>query len=140
MSDVIAGIILNKETLIFIDFDRPVWKNVNFPDNRCVPTLENFAVDGILGAASKESLEGLGLSTKYTGTDFSEIASSADLEAARNKIYEHKSIPIEYFYANNGDIHIEKDLAKFSIKITSKQISESEFTKIIRRGDSNRSN
>ena len=131
MSDVIAGIILNNETLIFIDFDRPVWKNVNFPNNRCVPMLESFVVDGILGAASKASLEGLGLSTKYIGTDFSGIASSADLEAARNKIYEHAAIPIEYFYPNNGDLHIEKDLAKFSSKVIVTQVSESEFTKII---------
>ncbi|CAN2243315.1 hypothetical protein MCEMZLE22_01069 [actinobacterium SCGC AAA044-D11] len=132
MSEVIAGIIINNETLIFIDFDRPVWKNVNFPDNRCIPTLNYFVADGILGAASKENLESLGLSTKYIGSDFSGIESSVELDAARTKIYEHASIPIEYFHPNNSDIHIEKDLAKFSIKITSKQISESEFTKIIR--------
>ena len=132
MSEVIAGIIINNETLIFIDFDRPVWKNLNFPDNRCIPTLNYFVADGILGAASKESLESLGLSTKYIGSDLSDIESSVELDAARTKIYEHNSIPIEYFHPNNGDIHIEKDLAKFSIKITSKQISESEFTKIIR--------
>jgi hypothetical protein len=131
MSDVIAGIILNNETLIFIDFDRPVWKNVNFPDNRCVPTLENFVADGILGAASKENLESLGLSTKYIGSDFSVIASSADLEAARKKIYEHAAIRIEYFHPNNGDLHIEKDLAKFSSKVIVTQVSESEFIKII---------
>ena len=133
MSDVIAGIILNKETLIFIDFDRPVWKNVNFPDNRCVPTLESFVIDGILGAASKESLEGLGLSTKYIGIDFSEIASSADLEAARNKIYQHTSIPIEYFHPNNGDLHIEKDLARFSSKVIVTQVSDNEFIRLIKK-------
>ena len=131
MSDVIAGIILNNETLIFIDFDRPVWKNINFPDNRCVPTLKNFVVDGILGAASKKSLEGLGLSTKYIGSDFSNIASSSDLDAARKKIYEHASIPIEYLYPNNGDLLIEEDLARFSSKVIVTQVSESEFTKII---------
>jgi len=131
MSEVIAGIILNKETLIFIDFDRPVWKNVNFPDNRCVPTLENFVVDGILGAASKRSLESLGLSTNYIGTDFSEISSSADLEAARNKIYQDTSIPIEYFHPNNVDLHIEKDLAKFSSKVVVTQVSDIEFMRII---------
>ena len=131
MSDVIAGIILNKETLIFIDFDRPVWKNLNFPDNRCVPTLENFVADGILGAASKENLESLGLSTKYIGTDFSEISSSVNLDAARNKIYEHGAIPIEYFHPDNGDLHIEKDLRKFLSRVIVTKVSESEFTRII---------
>ena len=131
MSDVIAGIILNKETLIFIDFDRPVWINVKFPSNRCVPTLECFVADGILGAASEASLESLGLSTKYIGSDFSNITSSGVLDAARNKIYEHTSIPIEYFHPNNGDLYIEKDLAKFSSEITITQISESEFSRII---------
>ena len=131
MSDVIAGIILNKETLIFIDFDRPVWKNINFPDNRCVPTLENFVSDGILGAASKASLESLGLSAKYIGSDFSKITSSAELDGARNKIYEHAAIPIEYFHPNNGDLHIEKDLARFSSKVFVTQVSDSEFMRII---------
>ena len=133
MSDVIAGIILNKVTLIFIDFDRPVWKNVNFPSNRCVPTLEYFVADGILGAAGKENLESLGLSANYIGSDFSKVASSADLDAARNKIYEHNSIPIEYFHPNNGDIHIEKDLAKFSSKIIVTQVSDSEFIRLIKK-------
>ena len=131
MSDVIAGIILNKETLIFIDFDRPVWKNLNSPDNRCVPTLEHFVADGILGASSKENLESLGLSTKYIGRDFSEITPSEELGAARKKIYEHNFLPIEYFHPDKGDFNIEKDLAKFSSKATVTQISESEFTKII---------
>jgi hypothetical protein len=131
MSDVIAGIILNKETLIFIDFDRPVWKNVILPSNRCVPTLECFVVDGILGAASKENLESLGLSAKYVGSDFSEIATSAHLETARKKIYEHAFIPIEYFHPNNGDVHIERDLAKFSSKVIVTQVPESEFMRMI---------
>ena len=131
MSDVIAGITINNETLIFIDFDRPVWKNLNTPGNRCIPTLENFVADGILGAASKESLEGLSLSTKYIGSDFSSIESSADLDTARKEIYEHTAIPIEYFHPYNGDLHIEKDLARFSSKIVVMQISESEFKKII---------
>ena len=131
MSDVIAGIKLNIDTLIFIDFDRPVWKNVNSPNNSCVPTLEYFVADGILGAASKENLESLGLSTKYIGSDFSNIASSAELEAARKKIYEHTSISIEYFHPDHSDLHIEKDLAKFSSKNIVTQISVSEFTKMI---------
>jgi hypothetical protein len=131
MSDVIAGITVNSETLIFIDFDRPVWKNINFPSNRCVPTLECFVVDGILGSASKENLESLGLSAKYIGSDFSNITTSEEVDAARKTIYEHTSIPIEYFHPNNGDLHIEKDLAKFSSKIIVTQISESDFTKII---------
>ena len=133
MSDVIAGITLNNETLIFIDFDRPVWKNVNFPTNSCVPTIECFVVDGILGAASKQNLESLGLSTKYIGSDFSNIASLADLDAARKKIYERTSISIEYFHPNNGDIHIEKDLAKFSSKIIVTQVSDSEFIRLIKK-------
>jgi hypothetical protein len=131
MSDVIAGIILNKETLIFIDFDRPVWKNLNSPDNRCVPMLEHFVADGILGASSKENLESLGLSTKYIGRDFSEITPSKELDAARKKIYEHNFLPIEYFHPNNSELHIEKDLAKFSSKATVTHISEREFTKKI---------
>ena len=131
MSDVIAGIKINNETLIFIDFDRPVWKNLNTPGNRCIPTLENFVADGILGAASKESLESLSLSTKYIGSDFSSIESSADLDTARKEIYEHTAIPIELFHPYNGDLHIEKDLARFSSKIVGTQISESEFKKII---------
>lgn len=131
MSDVIAGIILNKEILIFIDYDRPVWRNVNPPNNKCIPTLEHFVADGILGSAGKENLESLGLSTKYISGDFSAIASSADLEAARNKIYGHAAIPIEYFHPNNGDLHIERDLAKFSSKVIVTQVSESEFTRII---------
>ena len=131
MSDVIAGIILNNETLIFIDFDRPVWRNVNSPNNSCVPTLEYFVVDGILGAASKENLESLNLSAKYIGSDFSVTASSTDLEAARKEIYQHTSIQIEYFHPNNGDLHIEKDLAKFSSKVIVTQVSESEFTRIM---------
>ena len=131
MSDVIAGITINNETLIFTDFDRPVWKNLNTPENRCIPTLENFVADGILGAASKESLESLSLSTKYIGSDFSSIESSADLDTARKEIYEHTAIPIEYFHPYNGDLHIEKDLARFSSKIVVTQISESEFKKII---------
>ena len=131
MSDVIAGIVINNETLIFIDYDRPVWRKVNPLNNSCIPTLEYFVADGILGAASKENLERLGLSTEYIGSDFSKIASSADLDAARKKIYEHTSIPIEYIYPNNGDLHIEKDLAKFASKIIITHISEDEFRKFI---------
>ena len=131
MSDVIAGIVINNETLIFIDYDRPVWRNVNPPNNNCVPTLEYFVADGILGAAGKENLESLGLSANYIGSDFSKIASSAELDRARKKIYEHTHIPIEYFHPHNGDLHIEKDLAKFSSKIIIKKISESEFRKFI---------
>ena len=131
MSDVIAGIVINNETLIFIDSDRPVWRNVNPPNNKCIPTLEYFVADGILGEASKENLESLGLSTQYIGSDFSKIASSAELDGMRKKIYEHTSIPIEYFHPHNGDLNIEKDLAKFSSKIIVTQISDSEFTRII---------
>lgn len=131
MSELIAGMTLNNETIIFIDFDRPVWKNVNYPINRCIPTLEYFVADGILGSISKENLELMGLSAKYIGSDFSDIGPSDELDFARKKIYEHTSLPIEYFYLQNSDIHIEKDLAKFSSKILITQISESEFTKII---------
>jgi len=133
MSEVIAGVTFNNETLIFIDFDRPVWENINFPNNRCVPTLESFVADGILGAASKENLESLDLSSKYIGGDFSDIKPSVELDSARKMIYEHTSLPIEYFHPKDGDIHIEKDLAKFSSKIIVTQISESEFIKIIRQ-------
>jgi len=131
MSDVIAGIILNNETLLYIDYDRPVWRNVNPPNNSCVPTLEYFVADGILGAASKENLESLGLSPKYIGSDFSRITSSAELDGARKKIYEHTSIPIEYFHPYSGDLHVEKDLAKFSSEILVTKMSESEFTKMV---------
>jgi hypothetical protein len=131
MSEVIAGVTFNNETLIFIDFDRPVWKNTNFPNNRCVPTLESFVADGILGAASKENLESLDLSSKYIGSDFSDIRPSVELDSERKKIYEHTSLMIEYLHPQNGDIHIEKDLAKFSSKIIVTKISESDFIKII---------
>ena len=131
MSDVIAGIVINNETLIFIDYDRPVWRNVNPPNNKCIPTLEYFVADGILGSAGKENLESLGLSAKYIGSDFSKVATSADLDAARKKIYQHNSIPIEYFHPNNGDFHIEKDLARFSSKVIVTKVSETDFTKII---------
>jgi hypothetical protein len=133
MSEAIAGITINNETLVFIDFDRPVWKNIHFPSNRCIPKLENFVVDGILGAASKENLESLNLSTKYIGKDFSDISPSVELDSARKEIYDCTSLAIEYFHPMNSDIHIERDLAKFLSKIVITQVSESEFIKMIKQ-------
>ena len=132
VSEVIAGIILNEELLIFIDFDRPVWKNSNYPGKSCIPTLDNFVVDGILGATSNKSLIQFGLPIDYIGSNFSEIELTSDLASARNKVYQHVSLPLTYIHAHISDVHIERDLAKFASQIIVNKISEDEFQKIAR--------
>ena len=131
INKVIAGIILNNETVILFNFDRPVWKNFDFPSNRCVPTTDSFVVDGILGAASKENLEGLSLGTISIGSNFPDLTATPELDSTRKKIYDYLSIPAQYFHDNNCDIHNEKELSWFSSKIVVTQISESELPKII---------
>ena len=133
MSEVVAGIILNEELLIFIDFDRPVWENTNYPGKSCIPTLDNFVVDGILGVASNESLIELGLPINYIGSNFSEIELTSDLASARNKVYQHISLPLTYIHAHISDSHVERDLAKFASQIIVDKISEDEFQKLVRR-------
>ena len=56
MSDVIAGVRVNGEMLVYIDFDKPVWQNANFVGLSSTPSLEHFMVDGILGSASQAIL------------------------------------------------------------------------------------
>lgn len=130
MSDVIAGVRVNGEMLVYIDYDKPVWQNANFEGLKSSPSLEHFMVDGILGSAS------IGLLSRYGVTkNFSEKAfwgTDSAVNVARKAIYSATDLRLEYIYFEETDPLIVGDLLKFASGVEYKKVDEKAFYELIK--------
>jgi len=118
VSDVMAVIKVCGETLVCVDYDRPVWHSKADELLRATPDLDHFVVDGILATLSSKMLTRYGINKRFNSTNFESKTISAELNAAREILYQAKDLNIEYFHDFDGDIQIHKDLAKFKMPLS----------------------
>jgi len=133
MSDVIAGVRVNGEMLVYIDFDKPVWQNANNKSLKSTPSLSNFMVDGILGSASSALLTKYGISRNFSEDEF--WGDSAEVTAAREAIYGATDLEIEYVHFDEPDPLITGDLTKFASKYHFNKVDEETFYTLIKPTD-----
>ena len=133
MSDVIAGVRVNGEMLVYIDYDKPVWQNAHFKSLSSTPSLSNFMVDGILGSASSELLSKYGISRNFTEEEF--WGSSKEVTAAREAIYSATDLVIEYVHYDEPDPLVTGDLSKFASKFGFNKVDEQTFYTLIKPTD-----
>lgn len=128
MSDLIGALRIKNDLLVCIDFDKPLWQNVSNSDLKGIPSLDHFAVDGLLAALSTVTLEDLGVNKRFT--NFSSESNS--LASARENLYTNKELQIEYIHFDDGDKYLHEDLAKFNNPILVTKLSESEFREYVK--------
>jgi hypothetical protein len=117
MSDVMAVINVCGEQLVCVDYDRPVWHSKANRNLHATPNLSHFVVDGILATLSSKKLSSFGINKRFDSDDFEQETSVADLNAARQILYQAEDLNIEYFHDLEGDIQIHKDLARFRMPL-----------------------
>ena len=132
MSQVVAIAKVSGEILVYIDFDRPVWQNKLIKELSCVPSLDNFMCDGILGALSSKNLSRAGIQTRFSQEDFTENPSSRELQMARGIIHESSAIIIELFHEGQIDSFLAKDLSRFTGKVSINKISPEDFANLLK--------
>lgn len=130
MSDVIAGVRVNGEMLVYIDYDKPVWQNAHFEGLKSTPSLKHFMVDGILGSASMELLSKYGITQRFTEEDFWSIKNIA--RDAREAIYSATDLDITYVHFQEPDNLIINDLTGFASKFDLEQVDEKTFYELIK--------
>lgn len=130
MSDVIAGVRVNGEMLVYIDYDKPVWQNANIEGLNSTPSLKHFMVDGILGSASSELLSKYGISQRFTEKDFWDVHNIA--RDAREAIYGATDLEITYFHFDEPDPLVIGDLVGFTSKFVLEKVDETAFHKLIK--------
>lgn len=130
MSDVIAGVRVNGEMLVYIDYDKPVWQNANFEGLNSTPSLEHFMVDGILGSASQAILSKYGIAKNYSEKDF--WSDSAEIQLARQAIYKATDLEITYVLYDEPDSLIIGDLTNFASKCEFEKVAEKTFYQLIK--------
>lgn len=130
MSDVIAGVRVNGEVLVYIDYDKPVWQNANFEGLKSTPSLEHFMVDGILGSASQALLSKYGITKNYSEDEF--WSNSAEIQLARQAIYKATDLEITYIHYDEPDPLIVGDLSKFASGVEFKKVDEKAFYELIK--------
>jgi hypothetical protein len=130
MSDVIAGVRVNGEMLVYIDYDKPVWQNANYEGLNSTPSLKHFMVDGILGSASMELLSKYGITQRYAEEDFWSIKNVA--RDAREAIYSATDLEITYLYCDEPDNLIINDLTGFASKFVLEKVDEKTFYESIK--------
>jgi len=130
MSDVIAGVRVNGEMLVYIDYDKPVWQNANFTQLVSTPSLSNFMVDGILGSASAAVLAKYGISRNFSEEEF--WGTGAEVKAAREAIYSATDLELEYVHFDHPDPLITADLSKFASPYTFNKVDEETFYALIK--------
>jgi hypothetical protein len=133
MSDVIAGVRVNGEMLVYIDYDKPVWQNANFKELSSTPSLSNFMVDGILGSASSAVLSKYGIYRNYSEEEF--WGTGEGIKAARDAIYCATDLEIEYVHYDEPDPLILADLSKFASKCGFNKVDEETFYQLIKAVD-----
>jgi hypothetical protein len=105
------------EQLVCVDYDRPVWHSKADRNLHATPNLSHFVVDGILATLSSKKLSSFGINKRFDSDDFEQETSVADLNAARQILYQAEDLNIEYFHDLEGDIQIHKDLARFRMPL-----------------------
>jgi hypothetical protein len=105
------------EQLVCVDYDRPVWHSKADKNLHATPNLSHFVVDGILATLSSKKLSSFGINKRFDSDDFEQETSVADLNAARQILYQAEDLNIEYFHDLDGDIQIHKDLARFRMPL-----------------------
>jgi hypothetical protein len=133
MSDVIAGVRVNGEMLVYIDYDKPVWQNANFTKLSSTPSLSNFMVDGILGSASSAVLSKYGISRNFSEEEF--WGSGAEVTTAREAIYSATDLEIEYIHYDEPDPLVTGDLSKFASAFGFNKVDEETFYRLIKATD-----
>jgi hypothetical protein len=129
MSEVVDALVVNGELLICIDYDRPIWLNVNNKQNKSLPNHDHFVVDGILGALSSDGLKTLKISNRFNEFD----NPSEALNTARAAIYSNPNIRLQYIHYSAGERIIHEDLAKFVATIEVTQLSFADFDKLVKQ-------
>lgn len=130
MSEVIAGVRVNGEMLVYIDYDKPVWQNAHFEGLNSTPSLEHFMVDGILGSGSPALLTKYGVSKNFSEKDF--WSDSAEIQRAREAIYQATDLEIAYIHYDQPDPLIIGDLTKFASKFEFEKVDEKTFYRLIK--------
>lgn len=130
MSDVIAGVRVNGEMLVYIDYDKPVWQNANYEGLNSTPSLKHFMVDGILGSASMELLSKYGITQRYSEEDFWSLKNVA--KDAREAIYSATDLVITFYHYDELDPLIIGDLTKFDSKFVLEKVDEKTFYELIK--------
>lgn len=130
MSEVIAGIRVNGEMLVYVDYDKPVWLNANFEGLNSTPSLEHFMVDGILGSASQALLAKYGIAKNYSEKEF--WSDSAEIHLAREAIYRATDLDITYILCDEPDPLIIGDLTNFASKCAFEKVDERTFYQLIK--------
>lgn len=130
MSDVIAGVRVNGEILVYIDYDKPVWQNAHFEGLNSTPSLEHFMVDGILGSGSPALLIKYGVSKNFGEEDF--WSDSAEIQKAREAIYQATDLEIAYVHYDEPDPLIIGDIGKFASKFIFEKVNEETFYRLIK--------
>ena len=114
--------------IVAIDFDRPVWQNHNDKKLSGTPSLEHFAVDGILISLSNSLLDKLGVNERPS--DF--LFDSPELNDARSRIYKNSELIIEYLDIEHRPNEISKNLEKFAGVVLKTEVTEDQFRSIIK--------
>ena len=130
MSDVIAGVRVNGEMLVYIDYDKPVWQNAHFEGLNSTPSLEYFMVDGILGSASLGLLGRYGITRNFSEEEF--WGTGKAVEVARKAIYTATDLELEYIHFDEKDPLIVGDLLKFASEVVYKKVDEKTFYDMIK--------
>jgi len=132
MSQVVAIAKVSDEILVYIDFDRPVWQNKIIKELSCIPSLDNFMCDGILGSLSSKNLSRVGIQARFSQEDFAENPSSRELQMARGIIYESSEILIALYHEGQIDSFLAKDLSRFTGKVALHKINHEEFVNLLK--------
>lgn len=130
MSDVIAGVRVNDEMLVYIDYDKPVWQNANIKKLKSTPSLEHFMVDGILGSASLGLLGRYGVTKNFSEEEF--WGTENTVGAARKAIYAATDLELVYIHFDEKDPLIVSDLLKFASGVQYKKVDERTFYELIK--------
>ena len=128
MSNVIGALKIYDDLIVAIDFDRPLWQNHKDGKLSGTPSIENFAVDGILIASSSNLLGKLGVNERPK--DF--LIDSLELDDARSRIYKNSELIIEYFDIEHRQNEISKDLENFSGVVLKTEVTEHQFNIIFK--------
>lgn len=132
MSQVVTIAKVSDEILVYIDFDRPVWQNKLIKELSCIPSLDNFMCDGILGSLSSKNLSRAGIQARFSQEDFAENPSSRELQMARGIIYESSEILIALYHEGQIDLFLAKDLSRFTVKVAINKINHEEFENLLK--------
>jgi hypothetical protein len=130
MSDVIAGVRVNGEMLVYIDYDKPVCQNAHFEALNSTPSIEHFMVDGVLGSASLGLLSRYGVTRNFSEEEF--WGNDAVVDEARKAIYAATDLELEYIHFDEKDPLIVGDLSKFASGVQYKKVDEKTFYELIK--------